>query len=44
MRKVIVRHLRAAIPASDVAVAASVTLKADNPGSGDSNSLTVTLQ
>ena len=37
-------HLRAAIPASDVAVAASVTLKADNPGSGDSNSLTVTLQ
>ncbi len=37
-------HLQAAIAASDVTAAASVTLKADNPGSGDSNSLPVTVQ
>ena len=37
-------HIRAAIPASDAAVAASVSLKVDNPGSGDSNALNVTVQ
>jgi trimeric autotransporter adhesin len=37
-------HIRAAIPASDTAVAATVSLKADNPGSGDSNSLSVIVQ
>ncbi len=37
-------HLKAAIPASDVAAAATIALTADNPGSSSSNSITVTVQ
>jgi hypothetical protein len=37
-------HLSVAIPASDVTAAATITLKVDNPGSGDSNSISLMVQ
>ena len=37
-------HLSVAIPASDVSAAATTALKVDNPGSGDSNSVSLTVQ
>lgn len=37
-------HLQAAIPASDLANAQTVTLAIQNPGSGNSNSLSITVQ
>jgi hypothetical protein len=37
-------HLQVAIPASDVANAQTITLDSQNPGSGSSNSISITLQ
>lgn len=37
-------HLQVAIPAADLASAQTVTLKSQNPGSGNSNGLTITVQ
>lgn len=37
-------HLQVAIPASDLASAQTITLSSQNPGSGSSNNLSVTIQ
>jgi nitrogen regulatory protein PII len=37
-------HVQVAIPASDVAAALSVSVKVTNPGSVDSNALTLAVQ
>jgi trimeric autotransporter adhesin len=37
-------HLQVAIPASDLAIAQTITLGSQNPGSGSSNSLSITIQ
>ncbi|HZY61398.1 MAG TPA: DUF11 domain-containing protein, partial [Edaphobacter sp.] len=37
-------HLQVAIPAADLATAKTVTVTSQNPGSGASNSLTITIQ
>jgi trimeric autotransporter adhesin len=37
-------HLSVAIPASDLASAQSVTLASRNPGSGDSNTISIAVQ
>jgi trimeric autotransporter adhesin len=37
-------HLQVAIPASDVANAQTITLDSQNPGSGSSNSISITIQ
>jgi trimeric autotransporter adhesin len=38
------QHLSVAVPAAEVASAASISVTCRNPGSGDSNSVTVTVQ